>query len=111
MKLIVSADEIVNGGLWRLFPTIEISKTKNIPCDYPGAMGVPVTVLDKIGKNDGHSGLILLDNCVPKIDGKNTYRRLIVRNLKPVLPKEIDLGEMLSKSEVKLVVQIGVERK
>ena len=29
------------------FPAIEVSKTKDIPIDYKGAMGVPITFMDK----------------------------------------------------------------
>ena len=29
------------------YDAIEVGKTKNIPMDYPGAMGVPITFLDK----------------------------------------------------------------
>ena len=29
------------------YDAIEVSKTADIPCDYDGAMGVPITFLDK----------------------------------------------------------------
>ena len=29
------------------YDAIEVSRTKDIPCDYPGIMGVPITFLDK----------------------------------------------------------------
>lgn len=33
------------------YDAIEVSKTKNIPCDYNGIMGVPITFLDKYNPN------------------------------------------------------------
>ena len=46
------------------YDAIEVSKTSDIPCDYPGTMGVPITFLDKycpeqfeiIGQTQGDSG-------------------------------------------------------
>ena len=46
------------------YDAIEVSKTSDIPCDYPGKMGVPITFLDKynpeqfeiIGQTQGDSG-------------------------------------------------------
>ena len=110
MKLLVTADEIVNQGLWKLFPAIEVSKAKDIPCDYPGAMGIPITAMSKIQRNDGKSGVIIIDNLRPEIDGKPKYQRLIIRNLKPELPKQdIDFGEMLEKAGVNLIIELSVE--
>ena len=96
MKIIVTPQEIVNSNLWRLFPTINCDKSKDIPCDYPGAMGVPITFLDKMGKNDGHSGFELIDDVKPKIGERLVYHRLIIRNLKPQLPDEVDLVDLLN---------------
>jgi hypothetical protein len=79
------------------YDAIEVSKTSDIPMDYDGAMGVPITFLDKynqeqfeiISCND-----IRLNNNVPykehglikdkdgTINGKPTYVRLVIRNKK-----------------------------
>ena len=109
MKIIVTPSEIVNSDLWQLFPAIECSKVKDIPCDYPGAIGVPITALDKIGKNDGHSGFQILDNAIPRVNGKECYRRLIIRNLNPKLPNEVELLELLEKSGVKPKIIIALD--
>lgn len=110
MKLLVTADEIVNQGLWKLFPVIEVSKVKDIPCDYPGAMGVPITAMSKIQRNDGKSGVIIIDSLRPEIDGKPKYQRLIVRNLSPDLSKgDIDLGAMIKRSGLNLVIELSIE--
>ena len=110
MKLLVTSEEIINQGLWRLFPVIEVGKVKDIPSDYPGAMGIPITAMGKIQRNDGKSGMSIIDSLRPEIDGKPKYQRLIIRNLKPELPKQdIDFGEMLEKTGVKLFIELSVE--
>lgn len=87
-RLLVRTDDIVNNGLWALFPAINCDKVKDIPLDYPGLMGVPITFLDK--HDPEHFELIgMIRN--PKINGKNLYRRLCIRNLHPDLPEIIDL--------------------
>lgn len=106
MKIMVTPSEIVNSDLWRLFPAIECSKVKDIPSDYPGAIGVPITALDKIGRNDGHSGFLILDNATPRLNGKECYRRLIIRNLNPRLPSEVDLLELLEGCGIKTKIII-----
>ena len=79
------------------YDAIEVSKTKEIPCDYKGVMGVPITFMDKhnpdqfeilgmaassykkeiqgipfLGGKDGR----------PLIKGKNTYARIFIKNKK-----------------------------
>ena len=78
MRIMIKTSYIVNSDLWKLFPVIECNKTKDIPSDYIGGIGVPITALDKIGRNDGHSGFLIIDNVIPKINGKERYRRLIL---------------------------------
>lgn len=61
---------------------ININKTKNIPADYAGLMGVPITFLHKFNPKQfeiikfrkGDDGKDL------KIDGKSTYFRILIRN-------------------------------
>ena len=78
------------------YDAIEVSKTQDIPMDYPGAMGVPITFLTKynpdqfeiigcsysygepIGYHKKGAGF---DVC---IDGNQIYKRLFIRNRKPV---------------------------
>lgn len=74
------------------YDAINIDKTKDIPCDYDGAMGVPITFLDKYSPDqfeiiDGIGRYSVLDNEKTKkegkylsmIDGNAKYFRLIVR--------------------------------
>jgi len=65
---------------------IEVSKTKEIPGDYYGCIGVPITALDKIG-NAPDSPWEILDLIRPKLNGKGLYARIVMRKR---LPPEIN---------------------
>jgi hypothetical protein len=66
------------------YDAIEVSKTKDIPVNYEGAMGVPITFLDKYNpeqfeiikfrKGDDEKDL--------SIDGKCPYFRILIKNKK-----------------------------
>lgn len=70
------------------YDAIEVSKTANIPCDYEGIMGVPITFLDKYNPEQfeivrfrkGYDGR---DLCV---NGKCPYFRILIRNKHPQKP-------------------------
>lgn len=104
--LIVSTEQLLHSGLWKIFPIICVDKTKDIPADYPGAMGVPITALDKLnrarfeilGLTAGHERLT---------NGRTPYRRVVIRDLRPDLPDEIDLAEWFARMGVPLEVDEG----
>ena len=64
------------------YDAIEVGKIADIPCDYPGAMGVPITFLDKYNpeqfeiikfrKGDDNEDLRIGDRC--------PYFRIVIRN-------------------------------
>ncbi len=78
------------------YEAIEVGKTKEIPIDYDGVMGVPITFLDKFnpnqfdilgmsasaGYNKSVVGLPFLGekDARPIINGKNTYARVFIKN-------------------------------
>lgn len=78
------------------YDAIEISRVVNIPADYKGVMGVPITFLDKncpeqfeilgmcssAGYNSEIVGIDLLKegDARPLIQGKNTYARIFIKN-------------------------------
>ena len=66
----------------RIWPIIECSKVEDVPIDYPGPMGVPITFLDIVmgGRNDGSSGFLIIDNIRPKLNGKDMFQRFVVVN-------------------------------
>ena len=66
------------------YDAIEVSKVANIPMDYDGIMGVPITFLYKYNPNQFEI-LGLDDHRVdwlghgPKLNGKTKYRRVIIK--------------------------------
>ena len=57
------------------YDAINVDRTEDIPKDYDGPMGVPITFLNKYNEEDWE----LLDILRPKLGGKYLYRRLIIR--------------------------------
>ena len=70
------------------YDAIEVSKTKEIPMDYAGAMGVPITFLDKY--NPEQFEILGMDRPLVeaitgkvsrfRIDGKEIYARIVIKN-------------------------------
>jgi len=65
------------------YEAINIDKVSDIPVDYEGAMGVPITFLDKYNPEQfeiiGQTGVdINLDKGRPYINGNRMYARLII---------------------------------
>lgn len=81
------------------YDAVEVSKTAEIPYDYNGIMGVPITFLDKYspdqfeilglsasaGCNKDIVGIEFhgVKDARPLINGKNTYARIFIRNKHP----------------------------
>jgi len=72
------------------YDAIEVSETVDIPMDYDGVMGVPITFLDKycpeqfeiVGEfNHGKDGPF--DFCTPSVDGKVIFKRIAIRRKRP----------------------------
>ena len=77
------------------FPTydnynaIEVSKTNDIPIDYDGVMGVPITFMNKFNPNQFeilgdyryHDGCDTA-NDINYLDGKQLYKRILIRRKK-----------------------------
>ena len=69
------------------YDAIEVSKVAHIPKDWDGAMGVPITFLNKHNPEqfgiDGLCWILLRDrgagDSMFKIDGKRKYRRIVIR--------------------------------
>jgi hypothetical protein len=79
------------------YNAINVDKTKDIPMDYKGAMGVPITFLDKYNPNqfeilDGIGRYSMLSGptdetqgtYLTKVCGKPKYARIIIKNKKVV---------------------------
>ena len=81
------------------YDAIEVSRTADIPYDYAGIMGVPITFLDKyspdqfdilgLSASAGYNADIVgiefhgMKDARPLINGKNTYARILIRNKHP----------------------------
>ena len=67
------------------YDAINVDKTKDIPADYSGAMGVPITFLDKY--NPAQFEIIKFrkgdDEKDLSINGKCPYFRILIKNKKP----------------------------
>ena len=74
---------------------INVDKTKDIPMDYKGNMGVPITFLDKYNPEqfeiiDGLNRYSILEGPTPEtqgkylsqVNGKPIYVRIIIKNKK-----------------------------
>ena len=69
------------------YDAIEVSKTAEIPYNHDGAMGVPITFLNRFSPDQfeivGLCWLLLKDmnaaESMFKIDGKRKYRRIVIR--------------------------------
>ena len=82
------------------YDAIEVSKTANIPCDYEGIMGVPITFLDKYNPEQFEIIGITENNISlqpywtgntqkydrPYLKGKRMYSRILIRNKHPQKP-------------------------
>ena len=71
------------------YDAINVNKTADIPCDYDGVMGVPITYLDKHNPNQfeiiGQMASTSIDEYnfgYPYINGEEKYARILIRNRK-----------------------------
>ncbi|MCY3573488.1 MAG: modification methylase, partial [Chloroflexi bacterium] len=70
------------------YDAIEVSKTKEIPYDWPGAMGVPISFLDKhspeqfeiLGIDHDFVKQATGKRSRFKLKGKIKYARIVIRN-------------------------------
>ena len=74
------------------YDAIEVSRVSEIPMDYNGVMGVPITFIDKYNPNQFqiisdsryHDGKDFADD-INVINGKTLYRRILIKNKKVTL--------------------------
>lgn len=63
------------------WPILYVTHTDAIPSDCPCPMGVPITALDKgVGGPGSDFEIVGLIDGDGFVDGKNVYKRLIIRN-------------------------------
>lgn len=85
------------------YDAIEVSKVADIPLDYDGVMGVPITFMDKYNPEQfeivGGTANGQVPNAMkighyrtynnPVIGGRKVYQRILVRSKHPEQPKEV----------------------
>ncbi|MBM1715987.1 adenosine deaminase, partial [Sulfitobacter geojensis] len=70
------------------YEAVEVSKTNEIPLDYSGLMGVPITFMNKY--NPDQFEIIGIDRVLVeektgkvsrfRVDGKEIYARIVIKN-------------------------------
>jgi hypothetical protein len=72
------------------YDAIDVGNVNNIPCDYEGAIGVPITFLHKYNPDQfeiiGAMTTTKIDDYnfgYPYVNGKKLYARILIRNKKP----------------------------
>lgn len=100
--ILVKRYDSVEYSMFDNYDAINIDKTTDIPCDYAGIMGVPITFMDKyspdqfeiIGLIAGNiRGLAGIESKIgkdgPYINGRLKHGRVLVRNKHPEPPKKV----------------------
>lgn len=67
------------------YDAINVDKTSDIPCDYDGAMGVPITFLDKYNPEQfeiiGNEYDLNIEGGRCYVNGKRLYSRILIRRI------------------------------
>ena len=73
------------------FNAINVHKITDIPFDFPGIMGVPITIINRYNSEQfeivgeaNHGSDNQYDLFKPTIDGKLLFKRILIRNKQPV---------------------------
>lgn len=86
----VTRETVVDDGLWRYLPAINVDRVADIPADWPGAMGVPIGFMDRWDRDQfevlGRGHHLVIEG------GRRPYQRVMVRNLRPDVPDVMTLA-------------------
>ncbi len=79
------------------FNAINVKRVQDIPMDYPGIMGVPITIIDKYNSvqfeivgEANHGSDNEYDLFKPTINGKEIFKRILIRNKQVISEKTTD---------------------
>lgn len=71
------------------YDAIHVKSIRDIPCDYAGVMGVPITIINRYNSEQfeiigeaNHGTDNEFDLFKPTIDGKEVFKRILIRNKK-----------------------------
>ncbi len=70
------------------YEAINVNKTPDIPNDYFGIMGVPITFMDKYNPDQFEiidTSTIAMPKGAPYVNGKRIYERILIRRRKPAI--------------------------
>lgn len=76
------------------YTAINVKRVEDIPMDYPGVMGVPITIINKYNPEQfeligeaNHGSDNEYDLFKPLVNGKLLFKRILIRNKKPMIEK------------------------
>lgn len=76
------------------YTAINVKRVEDIPMDYPGVMGVPITIINKYNPEQfeligeaNHGSDNVYDLFKPLVNGKLLFKRILIRNKKPMIEK------------------------
>lgn len=76
------------------YDAINVKKVEDIPADYTGIMGVPITIINKYNPDQfeligeaNHGSDNEFDLFKPTINGKLLFKRILIRNKMPIIEK------------------------
>lgn len=79
------------------YDAINVRKVQDIPLDYAGIMGVPITIINKYNSDQfeilgeaNHGSDNEYDLFKPTINGKELFKRILIRNKNPEIIKRIE---------------------
>ena len=67
------------------YPAIDVKATSDIPYDYDGEMGVPITFMDKYNPEQFEiidTSTVCMSKGAPYVAGKRIYERIVIRRRK-----------------------------
>ena len=77
------------------YDAIEVGKTSDIPMDYEGVMGVPITFMDKYSPDQfeivGNEEMLEIPRGHGYVNGKRMYGRIFIRNRHPTSAPKFEL--------------------
>ncbi len=77
------------------YDAIEVGKTSDIPMDYEGVMGVPITFMDKYSPDQfeivGNEEMLEIPRGRGYVNGKRMYGRIFIRNRHPTSAPKFEM--------------------
>jgi len=78
------------------YDAIEVGKTSDIPMDYEGVMGVPITFMDKYSPDQfeivGNEEMLEIPRGRGYVNGKRMYGRIFIRNRHPTSAPKFEMS-------------------